>query len=152
MWWSNPQNLNKKTMRTIVMMLCLTILGGTMNFATAQNKTKEKPSAEEMATKRTEKLTEVLGLTKSQKDQVYNLMLSQAKDKEKVNNTKLTQDERREAMKELHQAFDAKFKGLLTAEQLTKYEAHKAEMKNKKKGHGNQGCPHGGGNCPHGGH
>ncbi len=132
-------------MRTIALMLCLTILGGGINFAHAQNKTKERPSSEEMATKRTDKLTEVLSLTDSQKDEVYNLILAQAQDKEKVNNTKLTQDERHAAMKELHQAFDAKLKNVLTAEQLTAYETHKAEMKKNKHGHSG----HGNGNCKH---
>lgn len=138
-------------MRTIAMMLCLTILGGTLNLATAQNKTKERPSAEEMATKQTEKLTEVLSLTDNQKDEVYNLFLSQAQEKEKVNNTKLTQDERHAAMKELHASFDNKLKALLTADQLKAYEAHKADMKKSKKGHHGQGCSHGGENCPHSG-
>lgn len=132
-------------MRTIVMMLCLTILGGTMNLATAQEKTRQKPSAEEMATKRTEKLAEALELNESQKNQVYNLILGQSKEKEKINNTKLTQDERLSAIKELRANFDSKLKGMLTADQLKRYEAHKAEMKNRKKGH------HGhGGDCPHG--
>lgn len=131
-------------------MLCLAILGGTMNFATAQNKTKEKPTAEEMATKRTEKLTEALKLTDSQKEQVYSLILNQSQEREKINNTKLTQDERHTAMKELNASFDDKLKSVLTADQLKTYEAHKADMKNKKQGHHGQGGHQCGGNCSHG--
>lgn len=134
-------------MRTIVLMMGLVLLGGTMNFATAQDKTKQRPTTEEMATKRTAKLTETLKLNDKQKTQVYDLILGQANEKDKVNNTKLTQDERRAAMKELHASFDAKLKGILTAEQLKTYAAQKDEMKNKKHGGCSADCQHGhGGN------
>jgi protein CpxP len=138
-------------MRTIVLMLSLVLLGGTMNFATAQDKTKQKRSAEEMATKRTTKLTEVLKLSDTQKDQVYNLILANAKEMDKVNNTKLTQDERKAAMKELSTSLDSKLQGVLTAAQYKTFLAHKEEMHNDKKGTMGGCCSEGGGSeCPHG--
>jgi len=137
-------------MRTIVLMLSLIVLGATMNFASAQDKTKQKPTAEEMATKRMTKLTEVLKLSDTQKDQVYNLILANAKEMDKVNNTKLTQDERKAAMKELRTSFDSKLQGVLTAEQYKTFLAHKEEMHDDKNGGKGGCCSEGGGECPHG--
>ncbi len=137
-------------MRTIVLMLSLVLLGGTMNFATAQDKTKQKPSAEEMATKRTTKLTEVLKLSDTQKDEVYNLILANANQMDEVNNTRLTQDERKAAMKELRTSFDSKLQGVLTAEQYKTFLAHKEEMHDAKKGTNVGCCSEGGSECPHG--
>lgn len=121
-----------------------------MNFATAQDKTKQKPSAEEMATKRTTKLTEVLKLSDTQKDEVYNLILANANQMDEVNNTRLTQDERKAAMKELRTSFDSKLQGVLTAEQYKTFLAHKEEMHDAKKGTNVGCCSEGGSECPHG--
>lgn len=122
-------------MRTIVLMLCLALLGGTVNLANAQDQQKQKPTAEEMATKKTAKLTETLKLTADQQKQVHAMILEKGQQKEQINNTKLTQDERHAQMKELRTNFDAQLKGILTAEQLKLYEAHKEEMKKGKHGH-----------------
>ena len=116
-------------MRTILLLWCLAFLGGTTNLALAQNAPKQKPTAEEMATKRTAKLTELLTLDANQQIQLKELMLVQGKKKETINNTPLTQAERQAKMKELRTAFDAELKKILNAEQYEKYQAHKAEHK-----------------------
>ncbi|CAN5270648.1 hypothetical protein BH09BAC1_BH09BAC1_20160 [soil metagenome] len=126
-------------MRTIVLMLCLAMLGGTMNTAFAQEKTKQKPTAEEMATKRTAKLTEVLKLDANQQKQVYSIVLDHGKRNEEVRNAKLTEDERRSQKKELFASFEAQIKTVLNAEQYKTYLAKKEEMKGKKGGQHHNG-------------
>jgi hypothetical protein len=127
-------------MRTIVLMLCLALLGGTLNLATAQDQGKQKPTAQEMATKKMAKLTETLKLTADQQKQVHAMVLEHAEQREQVNNTKLTQDERHNQMKELRTNFDAQLKGILTPDQLELYQAHKEEMRKNKQGQHNHNC------------
>jgi len=124
-------------MKTLVLMLCLALVGATATTAQAQGqgRSEDKPNAEEMAAKKTAKLTEALALTEAQQTLVNAIVLEKLTQKEELKNTRLTEDERRAGMKEVKASFDAKLKAILTAEQLTKYEAHKAEMKQHKHSH-----------------
>lgn len=126
-------------MKTLVLLLCLALVGATVNTAQAQDRSANKPSAEEMATKKTTKLTEVLSLTKEQQTQVHSIVLTKINKHQELKNTRLTEDERRAGMKEVRANFDAQLKGILTAEQMAKYEAHNAEMKKNKHGHQHKG-------------
>ena len=136
-------------MKTLAMIVCMALLGGITSNAfgqeTVKQEQRQKPTAEEMATKRTEKLTKLLELSDGQQKQVHALILDHAKQKEQVNNTKLTQDERKANMKGLHTSFEASLKKILTKEQLEKYLAHKEEMKQKKGHHGHHDYGNGNG-------
>jgi Spy/CpxP family protein refolding chaperone len=143
-------------MKTLVLMLCLALVGATATTAQAQGRSEGKPSVEEMAAKKTAKLTEALALTEAQQNQVNAIVLEKLTQKEELKNTRLTEDERREAMKEVNASYDAKLKAVFTPEQLAKYEANKNEMKQNKHGHhkgaghSHKGdCPHSKGDCPH---
>lgn len=123
-------------------MLCLALLGGTINTALAQQHSKKDATPEEHATKKTAKLTETLSLNAEQQERVYSIVLDHAQKKEALKNAKLTEDERRDAKKELYASFEAQLKGVLTADQYQKYSAKKEEMKKEKhgdhKGHGHE--------------
>ncbi len=124
------------------MMLCMVLFGTTATLQAQDHQQRQKPTTEDVVTKRTDKLAEALKLDANQKKQVHALMLEKHQQKEKINNTKLTQDERNAQMKELHQNFDAKLKALLNPEQAKQYEAKKAEMKNKHGHHCDKGGQH----------
>lgn len=97
----------------------------------AQEK-KEKPSAEERAEKRTEKMAKDLELSEEQKDKVYELVLNSIKERDQVREeNKALKEERREKKKAEIEEFDAEMKSILTDGQAEVWEAKKAERKGK---------------------
>lgn len=103
-------------------------------------------SAEDMATKRTEKMVEQLGLDASQKDAVYAINLEEAQArkakmdarKESEKAEKPSDDERekmREDRKKQREAYKAKLKDILTAEQFAKLE-ESGDKGGERKGRG----------------
>lgn len=94
----------------------------------------QKMTAEQHAEKQTERMVEQLALTENQANQVAALNLKYAKKKEGLKATADENTDRKAAMKQMRDAQDAELKGILNAEQLTKYETMRAEKKGRKKG------------------
>jgi hypothetical protein len=112
------------------------------------NKPKGPKPAEERARKYTDKLTEKLGLSADQKNQVYDINLAAAKqvDGLRANNQpgKVDRPENVQKRKAIEEERDSKIVALLSDEQKTKYNQYKEEkkakaldkLKNKGKGKG----------------
>ncbi len=129
----------KKTFFAAFMAFCL--LAGSSAFA-QQNRSaqapKERPTAEQMAQHRTERMTKELGLNEAQAKQVYALNLQQAKAMEAKRDDKQAD---RQKMQTARQANDAQMKSILTADQYTKW----SEMQNARQDgkHGPKDCKSG---------
>ncbi|MDE6570555.1 MAG: DUF4890 domain-containing protein [Alistipes sp.] len=134
----------KKNIFAVAAALCLLIGTG----ASAQNQNghqsrmmKERPTAEQMAQRKADRLKEKLTLTDAQTKQVYELNLQQIKDMQA----------QREQMRAARQAETNKMKSILTPEQFAKWQElqgertqHPAKMHHKdgkcckEAGHGKQ--------------
>jgi periplasmic protein CpxP/Spy len=98
----------------------------------------------EMAKERLAKLSEELSLTADQKTKVEAAMKEQAETMRGLRDA--TQEERREKMQAARKGFDAKMKGILTADQYTKWE--KLRPQRGQGGPGGPGRPGGPGTGP----
>ncbi len=114
----------KKNIFAVAATLCLLIGTG----ASAQNRNgqqsrmmKERPTAEQMAQRKADRLKEKLTLTDEQTKQVYNLNLQQIKEMQA----------QREQMRAARQAEANKMKSILTPEQFAKWQ----ELQGERKGH-----------------
>ena len=83
---------------------------------------KERPTAEQLAQRQTDRMKEKLALTDAQAKQIYSYNLQQIKEMQAV----------REQMRAARQAEAAKMKSILTEEQLEKWQ----EMQGRYKDHG----------------
>jgi len=104
---------------------------------------REKATPEIRAQKRTDKLTETLGLDANQQTAVYNLVLNQvpAAKVEKGEWSQLSKEERqfyKENRQKEKAAFEAKMAQILTPAQLEQYQNLPKREKGKKKGKGKQ--------------
>lgn len=129
----------KKRIFAAFALLCL--MSGMSAFArqpeTASD-AKERPTAEQMAQRQTERLTQKLSLTDDQAKQVYALCLEQGRQMEAM------QQQARTA----RQADDAKMKSILTAEQYAQWTQMQGEGYHKRQGGGaRKGGSCGGDNC-----
>lgn len=88
-----------------------------------------KEDMSSMVSSKVEKLTKELSLTDEQKGTVEGLI------KEKMEKRHQIMEEKHKAMDALHEDFETKVNGVLTAEQKTKWETL------KKDDHGAMGCP-----------
>lgn len=113
----------KKSIFMVVATFCMMIGTG----VSAQNKPvqsrmmKERPTAEQMAQRKTDRMKEKLSLTEEQTVQVYDYNLQQIKEMQV----------QREQMRAARQAEEAKMKAILTPEQFEKWQ----EMQGQYKGH-----------------
>jgi periplasmic protein CpxP/Spy len=110
-----------------------------------QNKAQKSP--EEMAQMKTDRMAQKLELNTSQKNQLQALNLRHAQETKAMRESHKATGEKtaeqrtqmQEARKASHDKWQTELKGILSAEQFAKYEADKAEMKEKrgegKKGH-----------------
>lgn len=97
---------------------------------------RQMPSAEQMAQRRTEKMTKMLSLDDKQKERVYKLSLKTMRKQQEA------REKMRKLMREAEAAgkeFDSSLKEILTPEQMLKYneskkEQGKAQGKKMKKG------------------
>ena len=90
---------------------------------------------EQKATKHSERLAQKLGLSPEQKQSVYTLAVDRITKADAVR-AKYTTSDKKGMHKELRpimQDFDTKLKAILTPEQITKWDALKAERKQKMK-------------------
>lgn len=103
-------------------------------------------SPEERAKLRSEKMTEKLSLNETQKQQVYDIMLEHATQKDAIkNNQDITKESRKEQMKALRESTDQKLTGIFSKEQIDKWNTMKKNMKEKhgkKNGHGKKHGKH----------
>jgi len=97
----------------------------------------EARTAEEKAKMRTDRMTKEVSLTEEQQTKMTALNLSAIKKEEAVrNNTALTEDQKKEKMKEIREAQKSDFEALLSDEQKA---ALKDKKEHDKKDHGKKG-------------
>lgn len=91
----------------------------------------ERPSPEEMAERMTERMTEVLELTEKQSDDFYEIQVKYLE--EQGDERRLSEEKEKERSEEI--------KGILTPEQLAKYEELMKQMAEQRgqRGQGGQG-------------
>lgn len=101
---------------------------------------KERPTAEQMAQRRTERLTKRLSLTDEQARQVYDMTYEQAR--KCVAEREKNDAQRMERMKAVREAQDTRMKSILTPEQYAQWqEMQKNECDGMRRGHkGKKGC------------
>jgi protein CpxP len=112
--------------------------------AYAHDSAKVKKSPEQIAGKKADKLKTELALSDEQRTQVYAVVL------DKVNKTRTVKEKykdnkdkraMRAEMKTVQADFDSSMKGILTAEQYTKWQGIKEKQKEKHKAkHGKRGA------------
>ena len=127
----------KKKIFAAVTALCL--MAGTSVFAQQQNKPdapKERPTAEQMAQRKTDRMTEQLKLTEAQAKQVYAINLAQIKE----------MIAQREKMEAARKAEAEKMKSILTTEQFMQWsQMQQQQMRmSGQRGHGPQAMHKGG--------
>ena len=128
----------KKRIFAAVTALCL--MAGTSVFAQQQNKPaapKERPTAEQMAQRKTDRMTERLKLNEAQAKQVYAINLAQIKE----------MIAQREKMEAARKAEAEKMKSILTTEQFVQWsqmQQHQMHMQGQR-GHGGPQAMHKGG-------
>lgn len=109
-------------------------------------KNRAQKSPEEMAQKRTDKLAQKLELNASQTNQLQALNQRHAQEMKAMRESHRATGEKtaeekakmQEARKASHDKWQTELKGILTPQQFAKYEADKAEMK-QKRGEGKKG-------------
>ena len=118
------------------MALCL--MAGTSAFAQRQNKPdapKERPTAEQMAQRKTDRMAEQLKLNEAQTKQVYAINLAQVKE----------MIAQREKMEAARKAEAEKMKSILTTEQFMQWSQMQQQMRKPgQRGHGPQSMHKGG--------
>lgn len=125
------------------MALCL--LAGTSAFAQdSKNKPmKERPTAEQMAQRKTERMTEKLNLNETQSKQLYEVNLQSVKQMQA----------QAEQMRTNRKAQAEKLKSILTPEQFEQLKQMQSQRQGMKRGHGmkdgkmHEGCMMEGRNC-----
>ncbi len=116
--------------------LMLTIVAAVFAVGSfAQDAPKTPKTPEEVANKRADKLKTELALTDDQRAKVYAAELDRIT-KVRAIRAKYPTDKKaaRKEIKPVNDAFQTTLKGILTAEQITKWEALKAKAKEKRKG------------------
>lgn len=104
------------------------------NFSYSQTEEKKIPSPEERAQKRSEFLTKKLSLTESQKNSVYEIMLSHAQQMDQARETYASEkDKFKTTGKEIRTSTDNKLQSVFTEEQNTTYNEMKQKHMEKRK-------------------
>jgi len=131
-------------MKTHRIILSITLaLGGLLAVASAgmaqdQKAGQEGKKGRQNVEQRLNTMAEELKLTAEQKSKVKALLEDQAKKMEAMRGEmqNLSQEERRAKMQTNREEMNKKMKEILTADQYTKYEAQRAEMRKKGEGKG----------------
>jgi len=107
----------------MILALCLGMYGTSQ----AQNGWEGRNmTPEDRATKQAQRMTETLQLNADQKQKVYDLSLETAKQMQELRSSG-----DHDAMKDVKEKNDTKMKGILTADQYTKYQEMRAERMQK---------------------
>ena len=114
----------KKQIFAALAAVCL--MAGTSVMAQMPQKqmTKERPTAEQIAKRQTERMTEQLKLNDAQAKEVYNYTLERAKQMES----------KRGEMMDARKADEAKMQKILTPEQFTQWQQMQQKMQHMNKG------------------
>jgi Spy/CpxP family protein refolding chaperone len=134
-------------MKTHRIILSITLaLGGLLAVASAgmaqdQKAGQEGKKGRQNVEQRLNTMAEELKLTAEQKTKVKALLEDQAKKMEAMRGEmqNLSQEERRAKMQTNREEMNKKMKEILTADQYTKYEAQRAEMRKKGEGKKQEG-------------
>lgn len=118
-------------MKTFILALAV-LVGGTAMAQQQGPGKREHKTAEERASKATEKMTTQLGLDDSQKAKIQEVNLGIAKKNDAIReNTSLTREQKMAQVKQNHDARDAQYKEILSADQYAKYQAWEKEKREK---------------------
>jgi len=101
------------------------------SYAQTKDQTKTKKTPEQKAEKMAKKMQEKLSLSDAQYKQVYDLALSTVNERASLKS--LDKDARKTEMKKMLESRESQLKGILSADQWTKWESLKQEMKEKHK-------------------
>lgn len=113
------------------------LLFSVITFAKAQDGGRQMPSPEERAKRSVDRLTEKLGLTDDQKSKITAIFLDQAAAITKARQeSKGDRDAMRAQVQKINDESDAKITALLNDDQKKKFEAWKAERKERMKNRG----------------
>ncbi len=99
----------------------------------------DRPSPEERAEKRTEKMAEKLGLDDYQTAVLSDLNLATAQELQNIRNSELEREEKKEAAKSVKENYLVEMENLLTPEQFELFEELREKRKGKGKGKGKSG-------------
>jgi len=129
--------MNNIKVKALVMMILAFLTVSAVSYSQDDSKkySGKNKSPEEFAKKRTDKLNQELSLSEDQYKRVYELMLAKASErkanKEKYKNLEKT--ERQELKKQSRESFMKQMQGILTQEQIAKFDKMKANKKDKHK-------------------
>lgn len=102
-----------------ILILTGALLLGATTFAQTAPK-QPKYTVEQRAQMRTDSVSTAVGLNETQKASIYKVNLDAAKKREEIKNKPMTEAERKEANKSLHQETQTQYKSILTPEQYEK--------------------------------
>ncbi|HQD10620.1 MAG TPA: hypothetical protein PLQ65_13205 [Flavihumibacter sp.] len=119
-------------MKNVVIALCFILVAGA---ASAQDNDRAHKSAEERAKAQSDKMKTELALTDDQYTKIYDLNLKYAKKNEEIRGGTDDKMAKMKASQAAMQEKDAAVKAILDAGQYEKYEAMKADRKDKMKEH-----------------
>ncbi|MBS1494713.1 MAG: hypothetical protein JST55_14455 [Bacteroidetes bacterium] len=126
----------KKLNLTLVVMLIFGLFA--MNsYAQTSDQTKTKKTPEQKAEKMAKKLQEKLSLSDAQYKSVYDLALTHINQRASLKS--LDKESRKTEMKKMREDHESQLKSILSADQWTKWEGLKKEMKEKHKDHKKDG-------------
>jgi hypothetical protein len=122
----------KKLNLTLVVMLIFGLFA-VNSYAQTSDKTKTKKTPEQKAEKLAKKMQEKLSLSDEQYKSVYDLALSTINQRASLKANGTDKASRKAEMKSLLERQESQLRGILSADQWTKWESLKTEMKNKFK-------------------
>ena len=126
-----------KNSRRIIGLIAIALIGS-MTILSAQRGQKQKVTPEERAAKQTERLTQDLGLSPAQAEQVHALHLAQAEEKAaaRANGTKKGKSGKKGKGKNkaAREAFNAEMQSILTPEQFATLKKGKGRKGKGRKG------------------
>lgn len=127
--------MRKSILAALSAAVLMTIVSVSAQERTAENRERQKPTAEQMAQRLTDRMTEKLKLTPEQAKQVYALTYDRIVAREKA------AESRRADMKAQRESTEASMQKILTPEQ---YAAWQSNMDQARKCHGKAAGQHGG--------
>ena len=111
----------------VVIIVASLFIGGSLY---AQESSQREPvSIEDKAKHRTERISETITLTDAQKNQLTEVHLKEAKQREEIKNKALTEDQRNDELSKLRAEVDSQYKEILTVEQYEKLKSERARSR-----------------------
>jgi len=124
--------IKKFTMKKLIISALALVFSVASAFAQDVQKGKTQKTPDEKSTRFTQRMTRELSLDASQQERVNAINLERFKNIEEVRTQAgLDAPARRQKLKEVEDNYFNNLKGVLSADQFTKFQAMKAEMKEK---------------------